>query len=121
MSSRSELTRQIQELTQRMRGDPDPEFASLREALRRRGLEPESAVLAEYFHDDVDLACGIVCDARGEVHSFDLRWPVNDAAEADFAQGRVTAWVDHTRDWWQEPHAATVREALRLLSEAGSG
>lgn len=116
MSEHGELTSQIGALTQRMREDADPQYVCLRDELRRRGLDPEETVLAEYFQDEVDLAYGIVCDKRGEVHEFDLTWPLDGAGQVERARGRVTKWIDHTRDWWKRPHAATVREALRLLA-----
>ena len=107
---------QIDELSQTLRADSTPLWARLRTLLREKGVDPQKALLVDFFQDDSELYFGIVITASRRAIQFDLNYMRRDLSEAVF-----TRWEDITHLEASSPYSGRVEAGLfRLAREGGA-
>jgi hypothetical protein len=117
VTSDGSYTAELAELTEVLRAGSDPFWVRLRQLLEHKGVDPQSAVLAESFEDGsgrdgASQEFGIVVTVSLQVFEF-----VVQIGEADghLADAYLREWVDKTEDWKSRPFANHVREAISSL------
>jgi hypothetical protein len=79
------------EFTELIREGNDPLWRRLRELLRQRGIDPQTAELAESFEDDEFYEFGVLVTADGRRYEFEIDYAETPIAEAVFAEWRETS------------------------------
>jgi len=98
-------------LTMKLRGSQEPIFVRLRELLPEHGVDVPSAVLAEFFEDDVGQEFGVLVGADKSVHTFVLYYGKGDI-NSQIRTARIPALTDITHTWETSPYRRHVSEAL---------
>lgn len=88
----------------------------LRVLLTERDIDPQRAVLAECFEDDVHLEFCVLVTPEREVFEFDFVHGRGDI-KTQLRTGVIANWARHTDDWRDRPYLSSVKVALDLLDE----
>jgi len=94
-------------------GELEPVFARLRELVSAKGIDPDTAVIADFFPDDTSFYFGILVTPGARV--FQLGYDYLHAAETE---GELSAWNELTQSWRTSPYHEEVRAALKFLGAA---
>jgi hypothetical protein len=97
-------------LTTLLRTSPDRLWARHRELLLARGINPETAILAESFPDDADFEFGVLVTADRRVIQFGLDYLQKDVVEREFRE-----WEDITDRYVDSPYCESAKAALEML------
>ena len=104
-------------LTQLLRSDDYPFWGCLRRLLEQKGVDPQSAVLAESFEDGAGRngsgqEYGVVVTAREKVFEF-----VVDIGEGEdrYENATLREWIDKTDTWQSRPFSKNVGAAISAL------
>lgn len=103
-------------VTALLREDPDPMWDRLRVLLTERDIDPQLAVLAECFEDDVHLEFCVLVTPDREVFEFDFVHGRGDI-KTQMRTGVIANWARHTDDWRDRPYRSSVSVAFDLLDE----
>ena len=103
-----QVIKSIQELTTILRESEDALVKGVRSCLKKKGLEPNNIIVAEWFPDDVDFEYGIVVDSKNQVFQFGYDYHDKNASEGEFSE-----WLDITNNWKEIPLCQSVEIALK--------
>lgn len=103
--------------TRLLRGSDEPLFRRLRALLSEREVNPQTAILADFFPDDVDQEFGLVVTKDRKVIQFVVHHGRLGDLKRQAADAVIGEWNDITSRWDATPHAATIRIALDLVPE----
>lgn len=92
-------------------------WARLRELLRLRDIDPNTAVLADFFPDDTDLEFGVLLTPEGRVYEFDFTYGPRGDIKSKSATAVISDWSDMTDRWRDRPYRDQVEAALPLLRD----
>lgn len=109
-----ERTAEVEHLTEGLRSSDDAVMRRLRQLLPERGIDPESAVLAILFPDDVRLHYGVVVDRDGRVFEFDLDYSGGAIGDAAFRN-----WTDVSSTFRETTFDDYVEAALEIVTAGG--
>ena len=104
--------------TRLLRGSDEPLFQRLRVLLAERHVDPQAAVLADLFPDDVDQEFGLLVTQDHRVIEFVVHYGRGGDLKQQAADATIGEWKDITSWWDATPHAPTIRLALDLAHEA---
>ena len=96
----------IDELTHRLRSDPDAVWARMRSLLGERGVDPSKSLLLDFFTDDSNLYWGLVVTPDRRAIQFDYAYAGREPSDGTFA-----SWTDVT-DATEFTHAGLVEAGL---------
>jgi len=92
----------------------------LRILLAERDIDPQQAVLAECFEDDVHLEFCVLVTPDGGVFEFDFVHGRGDI-KTQLRTGVIANWERHTDDWRDRPYRSSVEVAFGILDEESAG
>jgi hypothetical protein len=75
--------------------------------VRDRGVDPDHAVIADYFPDDTSFMFGVLVTSDRKVFQFGYDW-----LHKPTLGGALSEWNDLTSSWQSSPYRAQVRAAL---------
>jgi len=101
--------------TRLLRGSDEPLFQRLRALLTERDVDSQTAILADFFPDDVDQEFGLVVTQDRRVIQFVLHLGRLGDLKRQAADAVICEWNDITSRWDATPHAPTIRTALDLV------
>lgn len=104
--------------TRLLRGSDEPLFRRLRALLAEREVDPQTAVLADFFPDDVDQEFGVLVTRDRRVIQFTVFYGRPGDLKQQAADATIGEWKDITSWWDATPHASTIRAALDLRPDA---
>jgi hypothetical protein len=104
--------------TRLLRGSDEPLYQRLRVLLREREVDPNTAILADLFPDDVNQEFGLLVTADRRVIEFVVYSGRLGDLKRQAADATIGEWKDITSWWDATPHASTIRLALDLVPEA---
>jgi len=107
-------------VTALLREDSDPMWERLRVLLAERDIDPQQAVLAECFEDDVHLEFCVLVTPDGGVFEFDFVHGRGDI-KTQLRTGVIANWERHTDDWRDRPYRSSVEVAFGILDEESAG
>jgi hypothetical protein len=99
----------VAEITRLLRTSDDPFWRRLRDVLRARGVNPETAALADSVEDDDRFEFGIVVTA--DLHAFQYGFAYRDVP---IERGLIVEWNELPAGQ-HGPYAAQIAAASRLL------
>jgi hypothetical protein len=102
--------------TRLLRGSDEPLFQRLRALLSERDVDPQTAILAEFFPDDVDQEFGLVVTQDRRVIQFVVHHGRLGDLKRQAADAVIGEWNEITSRWDATPHAPAIRIALDLVS-----
>lgn len=105
---------QVALLTRNLRRSDDRLFARLRELLPEFGIDVGTALLAEFFPDDVDQEFGVLVSADRAVFTFVLHYARRGDLNTQVRTATISHWRDLSDRWESSPYRRYVQEALRL-------
>jgi len=94
-------------------GELEPVFARLRELVQAKGIDPNTAVIADFFPDDTSFYFGILVTPEARV--FQLGYDYLHAAETE---GKLSEWNELTQSWRTSLYHEEVRAALEFVGAA---
>ena len=100
--------------TRLLRKSEEPLFQRLRVLLEERDVDPQTAILADLFPDDVDQEFGLLVTQDGRVIEFVVYYGRRGDLKRQAAEATMGDWKDITSWWDATPHASTIRVALGL-------
>ena len=100
----------VQDLTGLFRTSAEPLWVRLRQAVRERGVEPATSVLAESFEDDENFEFGILVTCDRRVIQYGFRY-----SDPSLSDGELTEWNDVTERKDSIPHSSQAATALSML------
>jgi len=103
-------TRDIALLTNLLRFDLDPMWSRHRNLLLARGIDSNTAILAESFPDDVCFEFGILITESGRVIQLGF-----DYLHKPVEQGDLCEWEDITDRYRETPYSDSATLALEML------
>ena len=103
--------------TRLLRGSDEPLFRRLRALLSERDVDPQTAILADIFPDDVDQEFGLVVTQDRRVIQFVVHYGRLGDLNRQAADAVIREWNDITSWWDATPHASAIRVALDLAPE----
>ncbi len=103
--------------TRLLRESDEPLFQRLRVLLRERDIDPQTAMLADFFPDDVDQEFGLVVTQDRRVIQFVIHYGRLGDLNRQAADAVIGEWKDITTGWESTLHAAAIRAALDLAPE----
>jgi hypothetical protein len=89
----------------------------LRALLSERDIDPQTAILADFFPDDADQEFGLVVTQDRRVIQFVIRYGRLGDLNRQAADAVIDEWNDITPGWDSTPHAAAISVALDLAAE----
>jgi hypothetical protein len=89
----------------------------LRVLLDEREVDPQTAILADLFPDDVEQEFGLLVTDDRRVIEFVVHYGRLGDLKRQAADAAIHEWQDITSWWDATPHASTIRDALNLLPE----
>ena len=101
-------------LTRQLRRSDDPLYARLRELLQGRGIDIQTAVLAQFFADDVDQEFGVLLAGDLGVFTFVLHYGRLGDLTTQTRTATIATWSDISRGWESSPYRRYVQEAQML-------
>jgi hypothetical protein len=104
--------------TELLRTSGDPIWTRLRELLRQRDIDPITAVVADFFPDDVDLEFGVLLTPDGHVYEFDFTYGSRGDIKTKTATGQISDWREMTDRWRDRPYRNQIEAAIPLLGGA---
>lgn len=107
--------------TELLRTSEDPMWARLRELFRERGIDPDAAVLADFFPDDTDLEFGVLLTPDGRVYEFDFTYGPRGDIKTKSSTGVISDWRDMTDRWRDWHHRNQIEAAMPLLGGDDAG
>jgi hypothetical protein len=91
----------VRALTQQLRTSNEPEFVRIRELLYGRGVDPNTAVIACLFEDDVRYDFGVIVSRDGSVYQFGFDYLGRPERDGVFSEWKdITDGVGQSR--WRD-------------------
>jgi hypothetical protein len=100
----------VEQCTAWLRSSDEP--LCVRVLLRDKGVDPETALVADMFSDDSSLEFGLVVTHDRRVFQFDFDYLYRPVEEGVF-----TAWVELTDHYKTTPYVKRIDAALQMLAE----
>ncbi len=102
--------KEILDRTSLMRTSGDPLWVRLRELLLKKGLDPQTTLLADFFSDDASFEFGllVVPDCRCIQFGFDY-------LHKSVAEGVISEWEDLTDRYQATPYDQQFTVALKMI------
>jgi hypothetical protein len=97
----------------RVEAERDPMLARIAALVRERGVDPDRAVIADYFPDDTSFKFGILVTGEKKVFQFGY-----DFLHKPELEGTLTEWEDLTGSWQVSPYRVQVEAALAFRDPA---
>jgi hypothetical protein len=101
-----------------LRGSDEPLFQRLRALLTERDVDPQTAILADFFPDDVDQEFGLVVTQDRKVIQFVVHHGRLGDLKRQAADAVIGEWNDITSRWDATPHAPPSALPLTLCRGA---
>lgn len=89
----------------------------LRVLLDERDVDPQTAIPADLFPDDVDHELGLLVTQDRRVIEFVLYYGRRGDLEEQASEAAIGEWKDITSWWDATPHASAIRAAIDLARE----
>ena len=94
-------------------GELEPVFARLRDLVRPKGVDPNTAVIADFFPDDTSFYFGILVTPEARVFQFGY-----DYLHLAETEGKLSEWNELTQSWRTSPYHEEVGAALKFVGAA---
>jgi hypothetical protein len=91
----------------------EPLLARVADLIGTKGIDPRTAVLAEFFQDDDSFYFGLLTTPAGQVFQFGY-----DYLHAAPTEGSFSEWNDLTSGWRDSPYSEQVEPALKMVRAA---
>ena len=91
----------------------EPMLGRVAELVRATGVDPDSAMIADYFLDDTSFYFGILVTSDRRVFQFGY-----DHLHKSQMEGSLSEWNELTITWRSSPYREEVAAALKSLGAA---
>jgi hypothetical protein len=91
----------------------EPLLKRVAELVQANGIDPQTAVLADFFNDDNSFYFGLLVTPAGHVFQFGY-----DYLHSAPTEGMLSEWNELTSSWRDSAYSEQVGPALRMAQSA---
>jgi hypothetical protein len=91
----------------------EPLLKRVADLVEANGVDPRTAVLADFFNDDHSFYFGLLATPTGHVFQFGY-----DFLHLAPTEGRLSEWNELTSSWQDSPYSEQVEPALEMAQRA---